>query len=447
MAYRVFLTLVISTGVPVLVWGVLTADIELLVALALSAAIMEWFPARARPGLQVSLLNFVLLTGLLLGGTSAAVGACLGIIGPGIAREPDRRFLRTAFNVSENALAVLVAGSVFEALAQRADSVAGIVSPRSLFALAIAALGQSLITYVLVSTVISLDSGEPLRGTLRSSWATALLQVPYAALSVLAAILVLEVGPQSLLLIIVPVLVARAGLLAFQRVDEAYERLVRSFAKTIEAKDEYTKGHSERVSHLSDLVAGELRIGYQERRLVRYSAMLHDVGKIGVPLCIINKPGPLDDAEFDEMKAHPVIGENILRDIDFLLPVLDVVRHHHERLDGRGYPDGLTEVDLSQAVRIVTAVDAFDAMTSTRAYRRSMTVAEAMQELRAYSGTQFDRRVVAALETVVERTGWEPTMAWGGDISDIPDIKRVAPLSERHDFRVAGEGLSPEVSA
>lgn len=445
-AYRAYLTLVIGAGIGALIWGFSQHTRPgLLLALIGSAALVEAFPARLRTDVTASLFAVVMLTGMLLGGTPAAVATAVGAL-PSAARSPDRRLVRASFNVSQEALSALAAGAVYSAIAVRGPGIEGMVAPQSLAALIVAMLAFSIANHGLVSIVIALDVGEDLREVFRSGLLSVVLQVAYAAISLAAAVLVVEVGPQSLLLIVVPAIVARTGLLAFQQVDDAYERLVRSFAKTIEAKDVYTRGHSERVSYVSDLVAGHLRTSYEDRRLVRYAAMLHDVGKIGVPLCVINKPGPLDDDEFRVMEEHPIIGENILRDIDFLHPVLDVVRHHHERLDGRGYPDGLTAQDLSEAVRIVTAVDAFDAMTSTRAYRRSLSVDEALAELRRCSGTQFDPRVVEALEAVVKDIGWEPTLTWDGDMSNIPDIKYVPPLTERHDLPAGRGGISPEVA-
>jgi putative nucleotidyltransferase with HDIG domain len=185
---------------------------------------------------------------------------------------------------------------------------------------------------------------------------------------------------------------------------------VRSFVTAIEVKDLYTRGHSERVATLSVHVAEHLGIAYDQRRLTGYAALLHDVGKIGVPGCIINKPGPIDDDEFAVIKQHPTIGAEILRDIDFLEPVLDIVRFHHERLDGLGYPHGVGEDELGDLVRIVTAVDAFDAMTSTRSYRRALAVDEAVAELRRCAGRQFDPRVVEALAVVVDDLDWQPTV-------------------------------------
>jgi putative nucleotidyltransferase with HDIG domain len=232
---------------------------------------------------------------------------------------------------------------------------------------------------------------------------------------VLAALLMQSLSPWALLFMAVPVFVARFGLMAFQRLDESYDRLVRTFVKAIEIKDLYTRGHSERVAELSVHVAEELGVHYEERRLTRYAALLHDVGKIGVPLCVINKPGPLDDDEFAQIKQHPTIGAEILRDIDFLGDAIDIVRYHHERLDGRGYPHGVGEEELSDIVRIVTVVDAFDAMTSTRSYRRALTVEDALAELHRCAGRQFDPRMVAALERYVQREGWNPTIEFASE--------------------------------
>ncbi len=154
---------------------------------------------------------------------------------------------------------------------------------------------------------------------------------------------------------------------------------------------------------------------YESRRLTRYAAILHDVGKVGVPVDVINKPGALDDHERELIGRHPLVGAEMLRDITFLQPVLDIVRFHHERIDGRGYPYGIPGDGLSPLVRIVTAVDAFDAMTSTRSYRRALDVDEAVRELRRHTGTQFDPDVVEALARTVARLGWEPTLTFASE--------------------------------
>ncbi|MFU8840325.1 MAG: HD-GYP domain-containing protein [Nitriliruptoraceae bacterium] len=269
--------------------------------------------------------------------------------------------------------------------------------------------------HALVAGVVALTSLDSFFDIFRTIGPSLAMQIPYVGIAVLTVVVIERASWWALLLMAVPALIARYGLLAFQALDEDYDRMVRSFVKAIEIKDLYTRGHSERVSELSVRVAEELGVGYEARRITKYAALLHDVGKIGVPLCIINKPGPLDDDEFAKMQEHPTIGVNILHDIAFLEPAIDIVRYHHERLDGRGYPHGVDAEHLSRLVRIVTAVDAFDAMTSTRSYRRALDVETAIEELERCSGPQFDAEVVAALASCVRRLGWEPTVEFASE--------------------------------
>ncbi len=172
---------------------------------------------------------------------------------------------------------------------------------------------------------------------------------------------------------------------------------VQMLVHALEAKDAYTSGHSARVSQYA--VKTAVQLGYAGDRLeqVRLGGVLHDIGKIGTREAVLNKPGPLDAEEFEHIKEHTVLGERILA--PFLhesAVVLAIVRSHHERLDGRGFPDGAAGVAIPFEARIVACCDAFDAMTTNRAYRPSRTPAEALEELRRCAGTQFDPSVVEA---------------------------------------------------
>jgi putative nucleotidyltransferase with HDIG domain len=388
--------------------GVLAA-IWVIVAVIASEA----FSTHLRDEVHVSLTNIVTLVAVMLGGAELAVVGALGALPVFLVRARDMRVVRTSFNVAQFALSATASGLVFAALL--AVTGGAFIDAWFLLAVAAAAAAHSVVNHALVAGVVAIQSAERFWSTFRSVRTSLIMQVPYVGIAVLAAVVLLRASPWALLLMAVPTLIARYGLLAFQRLDESYDRLVRSFVKAIEIKDLYTRGHSERVAELSVHVAEELGVPYDERRLTRYAALLHDVGKIGVPLCIINKPGPLDDDEFGWIKQHPSIGADILRDIDFLAPAIDIVRYHHERLDGRGYPHGIGEEELSDIVRIVTAVDAFDAMTSTRSYRRAVSVKSAVVELRRCAGTQFDPRMVEALARVVDRIGWTPTVAFASE--------------------------------
>jgi putative nucleotidyltransferase with HDIG domain len=397
---------------------------------------MEAAATAFRDDVKVSLANNVIMVLLLVSGPALAIASTLAVA-PAVARRAvSQRALRTIFNAGQVALCAAGAAGTYVAITHLLG--ASFPDAGSLLALAVASVVYSVINHALVAVPVAITSAETFFGAFKSVALSIALQIPNVGLTALAAVVFLYVSPWALLLMAVPAAVARYALLSYQRVDEAYDRLVRGFVKAIEVKDLYTRGHSERVSMLSVDVARELGVAYAERRVARYAALLHDVGKIGVPLCIINKAGPLDDGEFERMKQHPTIGAEILRDIDFLAPAIDIVRHHHERLDGRGYPDGLEADHLPRIVRIVTAVDAFDAMTSTRSYRRAFGVEEAIEELRRCSGRQFDPVVVEALARTVARVGWEPTTAFASETElhgeEIPE----GALAERSQPEVSG---------
>lgn len=181
----------------------------------------------------------------------------------------------------------------------------------------------------------------------------------------------------------------------------AYLGAIRALAATLDARDPYTAGHSERVSALSVLMGRQMHVSKADLDVLRLGALLHDIGKIGLSDAVLRKPGPLTPEEFEQIKRHPGLGARILRQVPFLAPHIPIVELHHERPDGRGYPFGLRGDDIPLAARIVHVADAFDAITSARAYRPARGTAEALAELHGYSGTQFDPASVEALLTAL----------------------------------------------
>lgn len=165
---------------------------------------------------------------------------------------------------------------------------------------------------------------------------------------------------------------------------------LRALTSSIDAKDPYTCGHSERVAHLAVLLARAIGMTEDEVETVRIAGVIHDVGKIGVPEDVLRKQGKLTDDEFDEIKKHPEIGHTILRDIPLMAPMLPGVLHHHERWDGRGYPNKLAGDQIPRIARILALADTFDAMSSTRSYRAAMPREKVLEEIRNCAGTQFD---------------------------------------------------------
>lgn len=178
-----------------------------------------------------------------------------------------------------------------------------------------------------------------------------------------------------------------------------YNNLVntlKSLVASIEARDIYTKHHSERVSLYSMQIAEMMDLGEDEKDIIRFGGYLHDVGKIGVRDTVLLKPGRLTDEEMAEIKMHPVVGDNIIKPIKFFPRERELIRSHHERYDGKGYPDGIAGEDIPLIVRVLTVADTFDAMTSSRPYRTARTHEFAVEELKRCSGTQFDPEVVKA---------------------------------------------------
>jgi putative nucleotidyltransferase with HDIG domain len=178
---------------------------------------------------------------------------------------------------------------------------------------------------------------------------------------------------------------------------------IAALSRSLEAKDTYTGAHTERVAEIA--VALARRLGYQGRDLdaIEIGALLHDIGKIGIPESILHKPGPLDDDEWTVMKRHPVMSEFILSGADLSPIVLQIARSSHERIDGRGYPDGLAGDEIPLPARIVLVADAFDALTTDRPYRRARRPRAALEEIVANAGDQFCPMVVTALERLYQQ--------------------------------------------
>ncbi len=198
-----------------------------------------------------------------------------------------------------------------------------------------------------------------------------------------------------------------------ERVDEQAHRLerlflgtLRSFSEALEVKDPYTRGHSVRVSQYAAAIAHELQLDPAMVRDIEIGGNLHDIGKIGVRESVLNKPGPLTAEEYDHIMTHPMVGWRILSSMLGDVPVaLNIVRSHHERMDGRGVPDGLVGTAIPLEARIASVADSFDAMTSGRVYRRGgrMSVEATLAEFHRCSGTQFDPAIVAAFSAAVGR--------------------------------------------
>lgn len=182
-----------------------------------------------------------------------------------------------------------------------------------------------------------------------------------------------------------------------------YLGTMESLAHTVEARDPYTGGHSHRLESLSVAVSRQLKLSEEQAARLERAGELHDIGKIGIPEAILAKPGPLNPDEWKVMKDHPVVGAEIVRRIPFLRDVAPIVKHHHEHYDGSGYPDGLAGDDIPFEARVLTVLDAFDAMISDRPYRKALSLETAVGELQVAAGSQFDPAIVEAFLDLYHR--------------------------------------------
>lgn len=368
--------------------------------LIVAGVVLEAFPVPIGPHVKTSLSTVPMVLALLLGGPSWAIAVSIGYGLAVVALLPrGSRLVKGTFNVAMFVLATAVAAEVFALVAGAPQ---GPGSPVT-FGLWVLALPVAVAVYtvtnnVLLSLAIWVTGGpsprQALPGLMAAAWWGPVLG---AGLELTAYVAYIEGGPWALALLLVPLVSARRSLAGLEAQRLSLDRAVRALVRLVEVKDEYTRGHAERVAGLSDRVAARMGLDAEERYWIRIGAVLHDVGKICVPLEVLNKPGSFTDEEYWQMRRHPDLGADLLERVDALGPAVSLVRQHHERLDGRGYPRGLVAGDVPLATRIVSAVDSWDAMTTNRPYRDGLSREIAVSELRLHSGTQFDANVVEAL--------------------------------------------------
>ncbi len=316
---------------------------------------------------------------------------------------------KVLYNGAQIALSAFISGVAFQALGGTVP-----IDPSSFPRALVPAIGV-LVVYELTNAffvviAISLSSrvapARVWRGMLAGSASAYFAYNIFGLL--LAVVWSAGVGPFSVVLLLVPLSVARWVFALFAREREAHEATIRSFIQAVETKDAYTRGHSERVAKASLMIGRTMSVRDDRLETLRFAGMLHDVGKLGVPTKVLQKAGKLTDEEYAAIQLHPVRGREITRELEFLGEAITAIYHHHERLDGRGYPLGLAGEDIPEFARIIAVADAFDSMTTTRTYRGARSVDEAVAELIKCKGTQFDPNMVEAMVQALANTEWQP---------------------------------------
>jgi putative nucleotidyltransferase with HDIG domain len=325
------------------------------------------------------------------------------------------------------------------------------------FALMVAAVTQFACNTVAMSIIIGLTEDKPVRGV----WAaTYRWTFPYymvgAAIAGLISYLNSHIGWQTALLLLAPIYVLYRSYRLYlgkletekkhaEQVSNLHLRTIEALALAIGAKDETTGEHLQRVRVYAMEIGKELGLSDDEIEALRAAAVLHDIGKLAVPEHIISKPGKLTPEEFEKMKIHPIVGAEILEQVDFPYPVVPIVRAHHEKWDGSGYPYGLKGDAIPIGARILTAVDCLDALASDRQYRKALPLDEAMAKVASEAGTSFDPRVVEILRrryVELEKLAHEQPIKAAPKLSvDIKVERGLAPDAGFAEGEVAGSHL------
>lgn len=391
-------------------------------------------------------VTFALVVAALLqfGPAAAVAAAVAGEVGSAL-RPPRTKVYRSAYNAGLHALAAAALGAVFTS--------AG-VEPGGISLVAAGLLLPASLAYFAVSTgLLALAIGWSTDAEPRAVWRESFrwLLPHYPALALVGVVLAMgqqAAGALGVLVFCLPLLMSHYSVNIFvrrtrnqmQALEDANARLksmnselTETLASVVDARDLYLYRHSHQASNYTERIARRLALPEAEIQLVKQAALLHDIGKVGIPEAILRKPAALDEAERSIMNSHSEIGAEIVARTRELAPVAAIVRAHHERYDGKGYPDGLKGEAIPVGARIVCVLEAFDAMISDRPYRRGRSVEEALEEIKRCSGTQFDPRVVRAFLGVVREqgTGWFANSAADATVSgaDLFLPKSLAPHS------------------
>ncbi len=400
-----------GAGVAILTWLSLTQSVPrpvwLWVLFIASVAVLEWRAVEINDHLFVSPSIMVIITaGAIFGPQSAVLGvavmAAFGFLTPLDLKE--RRWFEPIANFGQFVLTVATSIAVLSLLHP------GQVTKANVGQLAVASIAAALvygaINYGLVSLAVKIIYGRELRAWSRLSSAV----VPYLGMGFLGGMLgaaYLLVGPIAIPFIAAVFFVGHMTFASYGDLREAQEATLRGFIKALEAKDLYTRGHTERVAHFSRVIGEEF--GYDANGLerLRWAALIHDVGKLAVPRDLITKRSRLTEEERAQMELHVHSVEDLLAEVDFLQPMVAIASNHHANFDGTGYGGSTHQHGESpgREACILAVADAFDAMTSTRSYRVALTQGYAIEELRVNSGSQFDPECVEALVGALERSG------------------------------------------
>ncbi len=375
-----------------------------LVLLAAITVVIEHFAFQLPLAGSVSLSFALVYAALLYIGPPAAI-ACAMASAVNIHEFREHKPLTLmAFNVGQLTLSAAGAGLCFVLLGGTSLSATVSINEPVLLPAAAAALVSYILNVLLVGGAASILRGSSLMAALRDmgfvAYGSSL--VVLALLGYLLAYLLALESWLGVLLLVLPFMATRRVFRVYVELTTAYSETVRSLMAAIEAKDPYTRGHSERVATYARQLGEAIGVSRTEADLLERAGLLHDVGKIGISLGTLTSPSRLTPDEVRAIKLHPILGAEVVDEIEFLCDAVPIIRHHHERVDGAGYPDGMYGDNIPLFSRVLSVADSYDAMTSDRAYRPGMAQEDAVAELVRVAGTQLDVRLVDAFVTMLD---------------------------------------------
>lgn len=363
----------------ILFWGILAAIAESLLV----------FLPNNDVGLSVgSAINVaaILSGGPLLGTTTSIIGFLLRVT-----NVPERGYIYllntpyfvTIYNISQATIMTSLMGILY-------INTGGVIGEFYIFQTVFILLMGILINTLIISGLISITEEqkftllwmENIKGTFLGA-------IAVGTLGIIIFLAFISYGYGAVILFFGPLLLARYSFKLYIDMRNVYISTIETLNKTIEAKDPYTSGHGNRVEEYSVMLAEEYGLSYHTIENIKKAAILHDIGKIGINDSILHKPGKLSEEEYKEIKKHPVIGADILEKMDFLEGVAQIVRYHHERYDGKGYPEGLKGDEIPIESHILAIADSYDAMTTDRPYRGALERETALDEIKKNAGSQF----------------------------------------------------------
>ncbi|UCF06417.1 MAG: HD-GYP domain-containing protein [bacterium] len=367
-------------------------DIFLFVALVVIAdSVQITLP---RGGASIYASSPIDLAGIILFGPAvmAVVESIATVITEGVLQR--RPLIKVLFNVPLLVMTVGISGIVYRAF----GSLGTLDSPVFLIPLFVTGVVYYMLNTWSVSFVIALaDSRNPLHVWKQNYMWNFFHILAFLPVGAVIALLYANSGVWTIALFIIPLFLARYSFQLYLDMREAHINTVAALTSAIDASDPFTHGHSFRVSRYALRIARALGMSSRDMEMLEYAALLHDIGKIAIQNDVLLKVGPLTDEEWKSLKSHPNIGADIVEQLKFLKEAAEIIRAHHERPDGSGYPRGLHGEQVPLGARILNVVDAFDAMSSDRPYRKALPIERVLEELETYKGTQFDTRVTEIL--------------------------------------------------